>query len=177
MNSERNRRLAIGVARLCWCAAGSALALGIVFWLVDPPAGPLFIASLGGSAVFLFGLTRASAAQPRALLGGHLGSAAIGVLCFQVLGDATWVYLLAIVLTLVFMLATKTVHPPAGANPLIMIHARAGLDAVLGPVLMSVLVLGGVAMIWSRLFPGLLRYPVNWAEKSPPSLFWGGWDG
>jgi CBS-domain-containing membrane protein len=126
--------------------------------------------------VFLFGLTRSSAAQPRALLGGHLGGASIGVFCFQLLGDATWVYLLALVLTLVFMLATRTVHPPAGANPLIMIHARAGLDAVLGPVLVSVVVLGGVAIVWSRLFPGLVRYPLNWAEKSPPSLLWGGWD-
>jgi hypothetical protein len=43
-------------------------------------------------------------------------------------------------------------------------------------VLVSVVVLGGVAIVWSRLFPGLVRYPLNWAEKSPPSLLWGGWD-
>ena len=52
--------------------------------------------------MFLFGLTRAPAAQPRALMGGHLGGAAIGILCYQALGDAAWVSVLAVGLTLVF---------------------------------------------------------------------------
>ncbi len=176
MSGPRRARSAVILARLCWCAAGSAFGLGLVLWLVDPPDGPLFLASLGGSTVFLFGLTRAPAAQPRALFGGHLGGAMIGALCFQFLGNSIWAYLVAIVLTLAFMLLTGTVHPPAGANPLIMIHAGASLTAVASTVLVSVAVLAGVAVIWSRLFPGMIRYPRNWAERSPPSVLWGGWE-
>lgn len=164
------------IVRLSWCALGAAAGIALALSLVAPPASPFLLASLGGSAVFLFGLTRAPAAQPRALFGGHLGGALIGIACYQAFGDALWVYALAQVLALWCMLLTKTVHPPAGANPLIMVYSHSGFAALWQPVFVGVLGLTVVAMVWSRLFPGLTRYPVAWLERSPPSTFWGGWD-
>lgn len=168
--------IARDLLRMTFCAGGAALGIGLALWLADPPTSPLLLASLGGSAVFLFGLTRAPAAQPRALFGGHVGGALIGILCFQLFGDVLWVYVLAVVLTLVYMLLTKTVHPPAGANPLIMIHLHAGIVALWQPVMFAVLVLAGVAAVWSRLVPGMVHWPAQWLERSPPTAFWGGWD-
>src|SRR5512146_845573 len=110
------------VFRLLWCALGAAAGITLALALAGPSVSPFLLASLGGSAVFLFGLTRAPAAQPRALFGGHLGGALIGIVCYQLLGEALWVYALAQALTLGYMLLSKTVHPPAGANPLIMIY-------------------------------------------------------
>jgi CBS-domain-containing membrane protein len=162
--------------RLLWCALGAGAAMGLTLTLVAPPASPFLLASLGGTAVFLFGLTRAPAAQPRALFGGHLGGALIGIACYQFFGDALWVYVLAQVLALWTMLLTRTVHPPAGANALIMISAHAGWYSLLQPVLTGALSLVVVCTIWSRLFPGLTHYPAAWLERSPSSLFWGGWD-
>jgi len=164
------------IARLLWCALGAAVGIALSLFLVAPPASPFFFASLGGSAVFLFGLTRAPAAQPRALFGGHLGGALIGIACYQFLGDSLWVYVVAQVLVLWYMLITKTVHPPAGANPIIMIYSHSSLSALWQPVLVGVLSLAVVAVIWSRLYPGLSHYPVAWLDRSPPSLFWGGWN-
>src|SRR6266700_7920672 len=169
------RRAAKVVFRLVSSAAGAALGLGLILQFVDPPSSPLFLASFGGSAVFLFGLTRAPAAQPRALFGGHIGGALIGVLCAHLFGDALWVYVVALVMTLVFMLVTKTVHPPAGANPLIMMHAHASLAGVWQPVIVGVAILALVAALWSRLIPGMMHYPCRWFEKSPPFMSWGGW--
>jgi CBS-domain-containing membrane protein len=145
-------------------------------WAVFPPASPFLLASLGGTAVFLFGLTRAPAAQPRALIGGHLGGAFIGIACWQCCGDALWVYALAVALTLAFMLLAKTVHPPAGATPLIVLHGHAGFGALWQPVGLAVLILMLAAALWSRLVPGMVHYPVAWFEKSPTSTWWGGWD-
>ena len=105
--------------------------IGLALWLVAPPVSPFLLASLGGSAVFLFGFTRTPPAQPRALFGGHLGGAFIGIACYQCFGEALWVYALAQALTLAYMLLTKTAHPPAGANPLIMVHGHSGFALAL----------------------------------------------
>src|SRR6202049_1548164 len=74
--------------RLLWCMFGVGCGISLSLSVAGPPIAPFLLASLGGTAVFLFGLTRAPAAQPRALVGGHLGGALIGVLCFQAFGDA-----------------------------------------------------------------------------------------
>ena len=163
------------IGRLLWSILGAGVAISLVLTLVGPQASPFLLASLGGSTIFLFGLTRTPAAQPRALFGGHIGAALIGVACYQFFGESLWVYALAQVLTLGYMLLTKTVHPPAGANPLIMVHSHASFAALWHPVFVGIFSLAVVAFIWSRLFPGLVHYPVAWLDKSPPSTFWGGW--
>src|SRR5512146_274071 len=111
MNRDRIRDL-------CWSVVGAAAGIAIALYLVADGSSPFLLASLGGSTVFLFALTETEAAQPRALFGGHLGGALIGITAFQLFGDALWVSVLAVVLTMVFMIITKTIHPPAGANPL-----------------------------------------------------------
>jgi CBS-domain-containing membrane protein len=164
------------ILRLLWCSVGASAGMALALFLVAPPASPFFLASLGSSAVFLFGLPRAPATQPRALFGGHLGAALIGIACYQFFGDSLWVYVLAQVLVMWFMLLTKTLHPPAAANPILMIYSQCSLSAMWQPVLLGVFSLAFVAAIWTRLYPGLANYPVTWLDRSPPSSFWDGWD-
>jgi CBS-domain-containing membrane protein len=164
------------LSRLAWCLLGAGCAIAVALFLVGPPHVTFVLASLGGSAVFLFGLTRAPAAQPRALFGGHILGALAGVASFHVLGDGLAAYACAVSAALGLMLATRTVHPPAGANPIIMVYAHSHWSALLHPVLTGVTVLAAFAVLWSRLYPGLARYPVSAMEPSPPKLNWGGWE-
>lgn len=164
-----------GLVRWAWCVLGAACGIGLALAVVGPPHHAFVLASLGGSTVFLFGLTRAPAAQLRALLGGHVLTASVGIACAQWLGSSLLAYAVAVSLALGLMLLTRTVHPPAGANPVIMVYAHASWSALLDPVLLGLACLLGVALVWSRLYPGLARYPVNPLEPSPPSINWGGW--
>lgn len=163
------------MVRLAWCLFGSALGISAALAVVGPPHQTFVLASLGGSSVFVFGLTRAAAAQPRALIGGHLSGAAIGIACAQWLGGGLPAYATAVAGTLGFMLLTRTVHPPAGANPVLMVYVQAKWSALFDPVLLGIAVLMAVAFLWSRLYPGLVHYPVSPLEPSPASLNWGGW--
>lgn len=146
---------------LCWSAVGAAIALTLALWFAADTASPFLLASLGGSTVFLFTLTETDPAQPRALFGGHLGGAVIGIACYQAFGDGLWVSVMAVVLTMAFMVLTRTTHPPAGANPLIMVHHHAGFCALLKPMGVGVLTLFLVAMAWSRCRSGK-PYPLKW---------------
>lgn len=140
---------------------GASIAIAIALWFVADGHSPFLLASLGGSMLFLFALTESEAAQPRALFGGHLGGALIGILAFRFFGDALWVSVFAVVLTMVFMVLTRTIHPPAGANPLLMVHNHASLGILIKPVLLGVGLIFITAIIWSRIRPGK-SYPVNW---------------
>lgn len=147
----------------------AAVALGLALACAGPAVSPLLLASMGGSTVFLFGLTAAPAAQPRAVIGGHLGGALIGITCYQLLGGSDFTAVLATVLTMAFMLSTRTVHPPAGANPLIMVYCHASWPALMRPVALGITVLLVTVMIWSRLDRRAPHYPLQWAQASPPS--------
>ena len=165
MNScEQNEKIAKkgrNFFEVTWSAMGAMIGIALALWFGSDQDSPFLLASLGGSTVFLFALSETEGAQPRALFGGHIGGAVIGILCFQILGDTFWVSVAAVVLTMVFMVVTRTIHPPAGANPLFMVHNHAGFSVLLKPVGTGILTLFLVALLWSRLRPGK-EYPVKW---------------
>lgn len=163
--------------KILWIIIGAGIGLALALVVVETENPELSLASLGGSAFYLFGLTTAPASQPRALLGGHLIAALVGVVSYQVFGDAPWVMAIAILGAIAVMLITKTVHPSALANPLIMMQAQANLWGIWTLIFSGVLVLMVIAMIWSRLGPsfGLQRhhYPLRWNQPSPEEEYRG----
>ena len=161
--------------RLLWVLLGSSVAISLALWTTNNNS-PLMLASLGGTTLFLFALTTAPAAQPRAVFGAHLISSLIGIVAYQLFGDALWVYVVAVVVTIGILLLVRCVHPPAGANPLIMIQAHAGFIHLGITVLVGVTIIFAVAFIWSRRGVGSRKYPVSWTQPSPPSLNWSIWE-
>ena len=161
--------------RLVWVLIGSSVAIILALWITKANS-PLLLASLGGTTLFLFALTTAPAAQPRAVFGAHLISSLVGILAYQLFGDAFWVYAISLVVTIGLLLVLSCVHPPAGANPLIMIQAHAGFIHLGVTVLVGVSIIFAVAFIWSRLGFGVRKYPISWTQASPPSLNWSIWE-
>lgn len=120
---------------------GGALAIGMLGLLTQLSGSALLMAPLGATAVLVFGLPDSPLSGSRHVMGGHALSMSIGLLCLFIVsfvapGSAALPTTLAAGigtgLAIALMLATRTVHPPAGANPLLLMFSGVGFtDAAL----------------------------------------------
>ena len=120
----------------------------------------LALGSFGSSAVLLFCFPENDFSQPRSIVGGHLISTAVGLTVLALAGQAWWAMGLAVALAAGAMIATRTVHPPAGSNPIIVFLGLPGWDFLLFPTFSGALVLVAVGCAWHRL--ARQAYPQYW---------------
>jgi CBS-domain-containing membrane protein len=125
---------------------GAVLAIGALAWLTLLSGIPWLIAPFGASCVLAFGVPDSPLAQPRNIICGHIVATLAGLVALQVLGDAWWVGAVAVGLALALMQITRTLHAPAGANPLLVLAAHAPLSFLFTPVLTGSIVI--VAAAW-----------------------------
>jgi len=144
-----------------WSWLGASIAIGLVSLIGATTSEPLLMAPLGASAVLAFGVPDSPLAQPRNIIGGHIVSALVGLVFLSMLGTGWWVMGIAVATAIAAMQLTRTVHPPAGANPLIVIATAASWDYILLPVASSAVLLTLAAIAVNNLSPAR-RYPLYW---------------
>lgn len=111
--------------------------------------GPLLVAPVGASAVLLFAVPASPLAQPRAVIGGNVLSALVGVTCAMLIPEPIAAAAIAVALSIVLMSLAGCLHPPGGAMALSAVLAGQGIGYgfVLAPAICSVLlVLSAVAL-------------------------------
>lgn len=155
--------------RLPWrnialAGVGAFLAIGFVAGLAGYTHQPLLLGSLGASCVFLFGLPEAPFSQPRNVIAGHLICSGVGLLFFTLFGPAPWALGSALGVAVVVMFATRTVHAPAGSNPVIVFLTAPGWDFLFAPTLIGAVGIVLVALVFNNaVHPG--RYPLYWLGR------------
>ncbi|WP_281889697.1 HPP family protein [Paenibacillus sp. YYML68] len=124
----------------------------------------LVMAPLGASCVLAFALPDSPLAQPRSIVGGHLLSTVIGLVLLHTAGSHTWSAALGVGLAIVLMQRTRTLHPPAGADPLVVLlggSSSASWSFLVTPALLGSALIVAVAWAYHRL--GSKRpYPQRW---------------
>ncbi len=121
----------------------------------------VLIAPFGASCVLLFAAPESPFAQPRNLVCGHLLTASVGMAMLWLFGSGIWSIGLAVGLVIALMELTRTVHPPAGANPVvIMLAGKMKLLFLLTPVLLGVTILLILALLVNNV--GGRRWPLRW---------------
>lgn len=138
------------LARIALAGGGSFVALATLGALASTSNAAWVLGSFGASCVLLFGFPDGPFSSPRCAIGGHLLSSAVGLAFLHAFGPG-WIALGAAgACAMMGMMLTRTVHPPAGSNPVIVFLTQPGWDFLLMPTLAGVLVLVALSRLWHQ---------------------------
>lgn len=135
-----------------FAGVGAALAIGVLAYSdAEVSSAVLIMAPFGATTVLVFGVPDSPLAQPKNVIFGHLITAFIGVFFTQLVAVNPLTLALATGLAVSAMLLTKTTHPPAGANPLLIMLTGQSWLFLLTPVLVGAVVIVLVGKLMRRL--------------------------
>lgn len=140
---------------------GGAVAIAIVAYGTTLVHSPLVLGSFGASCVLLFGFPDSPFSQPRNVIGGHFLASLVGLLFLYFVGAHWWSMALAAASGIDVMQLTRTVHPPAGSNPVIVMLSAPQWQFLITPTLIGAVLLVVVALFFNNLREGR-SYPKYW---------------
>ncbi len=144
---------------LAWL--GGFFAIAAIAGLAHWAHAPLILGSFGASCVLLFGFPDSPFSQPRHVVFGHVISTLTGLVCLTLFGPHWWALAIAVATAIALMMWTRTVHPPAGSNPVIVFLMLPGWGFLLAPTLIGACMLVVVALIYNNLIREA-NYPKYW---------------
>ena len=112
-------------------------------WLIPP---------FGASLVLVMAVHESPLASPRNVFFGHVLSASSGVLMFYFLGNTALSIALGLGFAISLMMLTKTVHPPAGANPVIAVLGAKTFEFVIMPVAIGASFIVIFALLYNKIW-------------------------
>lgn len=141
---------------------GGTLGISVLAVLSTVQDMPLLMAPLGATCVLLFAAPDTPLTQPRNVIGGHFVSSLVGLLFYQFIGTGALEMGLAVGCAIALMQLTRTLHAPAGANPLVVLTAgQVSWSFLISPVLIGSIWLVFIALIINNLGQGK-RWPRYW---------------
>lgn len=130
---------------------GGFIAIGLIGYLTKEYNNLLVMGSFGASCVLLFGFPKSPFSQPRNVIAGHFLSTLTGLCFLHFISTEWWSMALALATALSIMIATRTVHPPAGSNPLIVFLLGSNWDYLIFPSFIGSVILVVVALFYNNL--------------------------
>ena len=131
---------------------GAFVCIGFLAYLNSSIEGAIWlIPPFGASMVLVMAVYDSPLAKPKNLILGHILSALSGVIIFHLLGNTFISLGFGVALAVFVMMITNTVHPPAGANPIIVILTGQSINFVFLPVAVGAFIIVAFAYLYNRL--------------------------
>jgi CBS-domain-containing membrane protein len=129
-------------------AVGGGIAIAVMWLASDVTRLPIEMIPFATSIVLVLGSPEAEPAQPRPLVCGHLIATVIGLIVVKLAGPSVWSAAAAVGLAMVAMHLARSFHPPAGIDPLVVVHNDLSWGFLLMPVAAGALLLAAFAYAW-----------------------------
>jgi len=130
--------------------AGGAIGIFILSVFSIGMGSPLLMAPFGASCVLLFSVPESPLSQPKNVIGGHFISALVGVVFAALWPASPFVLSFAVGSAIILMVIFKVIHPPAGADPIVILMGAKGFSFLLFPVLSGSILLVFIAYVFHR---------------------------
>ena len=143
----------IDITRSFLAGIFSAITIGALTILTyKTEYGIFLITSFGSSMVLLYGYPESSFSQPKNIFFGHILTSIIGILFLYIVPLPIYILVpLSVGFSVALMIFLKIVHPPAGANPIIVIMGSVSLDYLINPIITGSLIILTFGLILNRL--------------------------
>ena len=149
------------ISEIIFAFIGSFIAIGIIGYCTKTYDNLLIMGSFGASCVLLFGFPKSPFSQPRNVILGHFISSLTGLFFLYIVGNDYISMALALATAISLMIATRTLHPPAGSNPIIIFLLVASWDYLIFPTLIGSIILVIVSLFYNNLHKNR-SYPEYW---------------
>ncbi len=141
--------------------AGGFLTIFVLMAITEFSGQLWIMAPFGASCVLAYSAWDVPFSQPRNIIGGHFISTLVGLTVLHTIGISLWSVSFAVGLAIALMVVTKTTHPPAGADPLVVMLSKSAWTFLLFPALFGALATVFIALLINNLHSNR-KYPMFW---------------
>lgn len=125
---------------------GGTISIFFLLTLTKLTGNIYIMAPFGATCVILYAVSQSPLAQPRNVIFGHLISAFIGLFFLKFFPESNLTIALSVGCAIALMQVFKCVHPPAGANPLVILLTANSINYEWNFLIFPVL-LGSIALV------------------------------
>jgi len=151
-NIRQKRYRKLNFLRILGSSTGCFLGIGIIAYITTTTGTAFIMPPFGATCVIAFVIPKSDFAKPRNIICGHFLSSLVGIICLSYMGTEWWSYAIAVGMCTAIMQLTRTLHPPAAADPVLLImQGSVSLTFLITPVLLGSCILVLIAMIYNNL--------------------------
>ena len=150
-NLVQRRQAFAGWRRVTLAGVGGAIVIALLAAGGDIMGVTLLAASFGASCVLVFTVPDAPLSQPANVVAGHLMTTFCGLLVGSIFPSAWWSIALAVGLAIAAMAAFQVTHPPAGANPTVVLTTGASWSYLVSPILVGAMAVVVIGLVFHRV--------------------------